>query len=71
MEERKKQAAGRAAAATGRPLLAMAAVLDAVPAAVELILTASDMRSVGLVVEAALAEIADQKATVVDEPATE
>lgn len=71
MEDRKSIAAKRAATATGRPLLAMVAVLDAVPAAVELVLSASDMRSVGLVVEAALAEIADQKATVAVDPATE
>lgn len=63
MEDKKAKAATLAAKATSRPKLAMVALLDEVPAAIDLINAASDMRSVGLVVEAALAEISAKKAT--------
>jgi hypothetical protein len=67
MNEQLMQAAARAANATSQPLLAMVKILEAVPKAVELILIASDVRSVGLVVEAARAELAEQKAVVDDD----
>lgn len=63
MEDKKAKAATLAAKATSRSKLAMVTLLDEVPDAIDLINAASDMRSVSLVVEAALTAIAAKKAT--------